>query len=171
MAEGETRCYYEVLGVTQEATAAQIKKSYHALALRWHPDKNAGDATATAAFQAVREAYDVLGDVDERAWYDANRDALLAGDAEDEPDADEADAEIDEHRWANRDAWVDASDEPDGFFTVYAKVFAELDAQERTARQGYRRRPEFGGAASGSGAVADFYEAWLGFATSRSEKE
>jgi DnaJ-class molecular chaperone len=49
-----TRCYYDVLGVNQDASVGEIKKSYHAQALRWHPDKNAGDDEATEMFKQVR---------------------------------------------------------------------------------------------------------------------
>ena len=48
-----TRCYYEVLGVDRDASTADIKKSYHVQALRWHPDKNAGDEQATEMFKQV----------------------------------------------------------------------------------------------------------------------
>ena len=66
-------CYYEVLGVERDATAAEVKKAFHVLALRWHPDKNEGDATATEKFKQVQEAYAVLYDPQERAYYDDNR--------------------------------------------------------------------------------------------------
>ena len=61
MAASDTRCFYDVLGVPQAATQAQIKKAYHALALRWHPDKNDGDDDATEMFKRVQEAFEVLG--------------------------------------------------------------------------------------------------------------
>ena len=49
-----SRCYYEVLAVQQDASAAEIKKSYHAQALKYHPDKNAGDDRATEMFRQAR---------------------------------------------------------------------------------------------------------------------
>lgn len=66
----ERRCFYEVLEVTRTATAEDIKKSYRKLALRYHPDKNAGDTTAEERFKEVGEAYEVLSDPDKRATYD-----------------------------------------------------------------------------------------------------
>ena len=168
-----TRCcdLYEVLAVGQDATAAQIKKSYHALALKWHPDKNADDAAATEMFKQVQEAYEVLADPQERAYYDDNRDELLASDdeADDEKDANEAEAELDLYRWMSRDAFVDFTFEEDGFFAVYSGVFRELDEQEKTARYTPLRRPGFGGAGNDVGAVTDFYAYWLDFATVRSD--
>ncbi|MBX3731081.1 MAG: molecular chaperone DnaJ [Verrucomicrobiae bacterium] len=66
----ERRCFYEVLEVTRTATAEDIKKSYRKLALRYHPDKNAGDTAAEERFKEVGEAYEVLSDPDKRATYD-----------------------------------------------------------------------------------------------------
>lgn len=64
------RDYYEVLGVDKNATDADIKKAYRALAKKYHPDMNPGDKTAEAKFKEVNEAYDVLGDAEKRAKYD-----------------------------------------------------------------------------------------------------
>ena len=49
-----SRCYYEVLAVEQDASVGEIKKSYHAQALKYHPDKNAGDEQATEMFRQAR---------------------------------------------------------------------------------------------------------------------
>ena len=54
--------YYKALGVTKDASAADIKKSYRKLARELHPDKNPGNAEAEARFKEVSEAYDVLSD-------------------------------------------------------------------------------------------------------------
>ncbi|MCB9681478.1 MAG: DnaJ domain-containing protein [Alphaproteobacteria bacterium] len=64
------RDYYNVLGVPRDAGGDEIKKAYRRLAMRWHPDKNAGDVTAEIRFKHVNEAYRVLSDLDERARYD-----------------------------------------------------------------------------------------------------
>ena len=55
---------YDVLGVKNTATQAEIAKAYRTLALRYHPDKNPNDATAATQFQAIQEAYEVLGNAD-----------------------------------------------------------------------------------------------------------
>ena len=65
-----TQDYYEVLGVSREAGADEIKKAFRKLALVYHPDKNGGDAAATERFKEIKMAYDVLGDPDKRARYD-----------------------------------------------------------------------------------------------------
>ncbi|KIW42586.1 uncharacterized protein PV06_06121 [Exophiala oligosperma] len=62
--------YYDALGVKPDATELEIKKAYRKLAITTHPDKNPGDETAHARFQAVGEAYQVLSNKDTRAAYD-----------------------------------------------------------------------------------------------------
>ncbi len=62
--------YYELLEVTRGADDATIKSSYRKLAMRWHPDKNPGNADAEAKFKAINEAYDCLKDPQKRAAYD-----------------------------------------------------------------------------------------------------
>lgn len=64
------RDYYEVLGVSKDASAADIKKAYRKLALQYHPDKNPGDKEAEEKFKEAAEAYDVLSNADKRAKYD-----------------------------------------------------------------------------------------------------
>ena len=54
------RDYYEVLGVSKNATATEIKKSYRKLALKYHPDKNEGDTAAEDKFKEAAEAYEIL---------------------------------------------------------------------------------------------------------------
>lgn len=62
--------YYELLEVERTADDGKIKSSYRKLAMRWHPDKNPGDAEAESRFKAIGEAYDVLKDPQKRAAYD-----------------------------------------------------------------------------------------------------
>lgn len=62
--------YYDVLGVARDADSATVKKAYRQAALRWHPDKNPGDATAEARFKLAAEAYAVLSDPEQRERYD-----------------------------------------------------------------------------------------------------
>lgn len=66
----EKRDYYEVLGVSREATSEDIKKAYRKLAKKYHPDMNPGDKDAEAKFKEVNEAYSVLSDEQKRAQYD-----------------------------------------------------------------------------------------------------
>ena len=160
-------CYYEVLGVAQDATAAAIKKSYHAKALKYHPDKNAGDEAATAMFKQVQEAYEVLSDPQERAYYDDNRDDVLGSEDEEEKEYHEVEAELDAVQWCSREAFVDFSNEADGFFGVYSAIFQGLHEQECSAKAGDVDRPLFG--SSSTEDMTAFYEYWLNFSTCRSD--
>ena len=62
---------YEILGVAKSASEAEIKKAFRGLAKKHHPDKHAGDAAAKKRFQEISGAYDILGDKDKRAQFDA----------------------------------------------------------------------------------------------------
>ena len=65
-----TRDYYEVLGVSRDASARDLKKAYRKLAMTYHPDRNPNDAEAEAKFKEASEAYEVLSDEEKRALYD-----------------------------------------------------------------------------------------------------
>lgn len=80
MAKIKTQCYYDVLEVERDADEDVIKKNYRKLALKWHPDKNiANEESAKQKFQLIQQAWEVLSDPQERAWYDKHRDQILRG--------------------------------------------------------------------------------------------
>ena len=64
------RDYYEILGVSKNASDDEIKKAYRKLAIKYHPDKNPGDKEAENKFKEINEAHDVLSDKQKRARYD-----------------------------------------------------------------------------------------------------
>jgi molecular chaperone DnaJ len=64
------RDYYDVLGVSRQADAAEIKSAYRKLAIKYHPDKNPGDASAEEMFKEAAEAYEILSNPDKKARYD-----------------------------------------------------------------------------------------------------
>jgi len=64
------RDYYEVLGITRNSSADEIKKAYRKLALESHPDRNPGNKEAEERFKEAAEAYDVLSNSDKKAQYD-----------------------------------------------------------------------------------------------------
>jgi len=70
MSTEQARDYYVVLGVARDAHVAEIKKSYRELAVKYHPDRNAGDAEAEERFKEASQAYAVLSDPEKRARYD-----------------------------------------------------------------------------------------------------
>lgn len=71
--------HYETLGVKPDATPEEIKKAYRRLAKRYHPDKTGGDKAAEHRFKQVSEAYDVLGNAENRQQYDAMRSGGFGG--------------------------------------------------------------------------------------------
>jgi molecular chaperone DnaJ len=73
------RDYYEVLGITREATDQQIKSAYRKLALKHHPDRNPGNREAEEHFKEAAEAYAVLADPDKRSMYDRFGHAGVSG--------------------------------------------------------------------------------------------
>ncbi|NPD93026.1 molecular chaperone DnaJ [Xylanibacter muris] len=64
------RDYYEVLGVSKNASEDEIKKAYRKIAIKWHPDRNPGNKEAEDKFKEAAEAYDILHDPQKRQQYD-----------------------------------------------------------------------------------------------------
>lgn len=65
--------HYIMLGVSRAASQSDIRKAYRKLALKWHPDRNAGDRSAESRFKEISAAYEVLSDASKRATYDSLR--------------------------------------------------------------------------------------------------
>lgn len=66
----EVRNYYEMLGVTKNASSSEIKKAYRTLAIKYHPDRNLGNKAAEEKFKDINEAYEILSDQTRRVQYD-----------------------------------------------------------------------------------------------------
>ena len=73
------RDYYEVLGVSKGVSEAELKKAYRKLAMKYHPDRNKGDADAEKKFKEAAEAYEILRDPQKRAQYDQFGHAGIGG--------------------------------------------------------------------------------------------
>lgn len=73
------RDYYEILGVSREATKDEIKKAYRKQALKYHPDKNPGDKKAEENFKEAAEAYEILSNDEKKARYDRYGHAGVGG--------------------------------------------------------------------------------------------
>jgi molecular chaperone DnaJ len=73
------RDYYEVLGVSKDVDAEELKRAYRRLAMEYHPDRNVGDEEAELKFKDISEAYAVLSDGDKKARYDRYGHAGLQG--------------------------------------------------------------------------------------------
>jgi len=69
----QTKDYYDILGVDEDAGQSEIKKAYRSLARKHHPDRNPDDDRAEERFKEIQEAYSVLSDEEQRRQYDQRR--------------------------------------------------------------------------------------------------
>lgn len=161
-------CYYELLGLDRKCEAQEIKLMYRKLALKMHPDKahqsGLSIEEATKRFQQIQEAYSVLSDPQERAWYDAHREQILKGD--DEPGEDPFKTKINLYKYFSTACFDGFGDGSRGFFTVYAELFEAIDAEEadwEDADEDHVAMPPFGRSDAEWADVAAFYRHWLDF--------
>lgn len=162
------KCYYEVLEVLREADDLEIKTAYRKLALKWHPDKNIDNTeVAKEQFQLVQQAYEVLSDRHERAWYDNHREQILRGsNSEYEDDC------LDVFLYFTTQCFNGFGDDEKGFYTVYRNVFEQLskeDIEYMDSKSDYDEIPHFGNSASDyEEIVAPFYAYWMSYSTRKS---
>ncbi|KAK2587205.1 hypothetical protein KPH14_002948 [Odynerus spinipes] len=163
------KCHYEVLGVSRSVTDDELKKAYRKLALKWHPDKNLDSPEeAKEQFQIVQQAWEVLSDPHERAWYDNHREAILKGGIGE----DYQDDSIDLFQYFSTSCFKGYGDDEKGFYTVYRTAFEKLAAEDAEfAKEGdsYEEAPSFGDSQSSyEDVVHPFYAYWQSYSTKKS---
>lgn len=113
------RDYYEILGVERNASERDISSAYRRLAIKFHPDSNAGDEEATQRFKEAAEAYEVLGDSEKRARYDRYGHAGVSG--------------------QSGAGFNDVEDIFDAFGDIFGGAFGDIFGGNRGRRQRRRR--------------------------------
>lgn len=159
------RCCYEVLGVERDAGDEEIKKSYRKLALKWHPDKNQdNNEESTRIFTEIQQAYEVLSDPQERAWYDKHREQIIRG------GDDYVDNSVNLMKYFSASVYCGYGDDEQGFYAVYTNAFriiAKEDAEFATDED--LEVPEFGTSSSDyEEVVQPFYAFWQSYSTFKS---
>ncbi|XP_022114174.2 dnaJ homolog subfamily C member 21 [Pieris rapae] len=161
------KCHYEVLCISRDASASEIKKSYRKLALQWHPDKNLENLLeAKDQFQLVQTAYEVLSDPQERAWYDNHREQLLKG-----AGSSYNDDSLDVYPYFSPSCYKGFADDPQGFYGVYTEVFSKLASEETDFLddpEDLAKIPKFGNSNTPYEDVHEFYAYWMAFSTNKS---
>ena len=159
------RCCYEILGVERDASDAEIKKSYRRLALKWHPDKNTDNSEeSTRVFTEIQQAYEVLIDPQERAWYDKHREQIIRG------GDDFVDNSINLMKYFSASVYCGFGDDAQGFYAVYASVFEIITKEDAEFANGQDLEvPEFGTSTSDyEEVVQPFYAHWQSYSTLKS---
>jgi len=170
MATPTRRCHYEVLGVARNAGNDELKKTYRQLALKMHPDKNRdmSPTKAKEAFQEIQQAYEVLSDVQERAWYDAHREAILQGGGV-AGDGDVDVGGVDLFPYFSSTCFRGFGDDEGGFYAVYRGLFETLCQEDQQfSLDEVLRYPTFGDSASDDDTWHAFYNFFSGYVTPRS---
>ncbi|EGG01894.1 uncharacterized protein MELLADRAFT_117657 [Melampsora larici-populina 98AG31] len=188
-----TEDLYEILQIPVEATSEEIKKAFRKQALIHHPDKNHDNVeVATKRFAKIQQAYEVLSDEDERAFYDRHREDLLNGVNDDFENFDPTNFKFTKPsssrssspglstkhilKFFDSSLWKGNFDDSEtSFFSIYRSLFNQISSEEMIARQDSTIvYPSFGNSQSaydqdiaGERALKYFYSTWSNFATQK----
>jgi curved DNA-binding protein len=133
--------YYKILGVSRDASAADIKNAYRKLAMQYHPDRNPGDKKAEERFKEINEAYQVLSDPKKRQRYDQVGDSYSQWQENGAPGGG-----FDWSRWTTQQPGGQAVDLNDlfgegGFSDFFSAIFGGMGQTLRS--RGSRRAPSY----------------------------
>ena len=161
--------HYDELKISHDATTEEIRTAYRRAALIHHPDKNQDDPNADTRFQRIQQAYTVLSDEHERAWYDSQRQRSTL-----------SSSRIDIDSLTKESAYSGFGEGSTSFWNVYSECFNALAKVEEDAMDSRARRkkkhgdigpPPFGGKDSGWTVVKQFYGWWDTFGSARTFEE
>ncbi|KAF9624223.1 hypothetical protein IFM89_008161 [Coptis chinensis] len=167
----EKRCHYEILNISRDSTQEEIRSAYKKLALQRHPDKliqtGIPPDQATSAFQELVNAYEVLSDPRERAWYDSHRSQILFADTKSSKSSGPV---PDLFSYFSNSVFSGFGNSGKGFYKVYSDVFNKIYNQEvmfvrklGLGEESVRVAPLMGDLKSDYEQVTAFYSYWLGF--------
>ncbi|KAL3528463.1 hypothetical protein ACH5RR_007785 [Cinchona calisaya] len=173
--EKQKRCLYEVLGgLSCDCSVDEIRSAYKKLALQRHPDKlvksGLSEAEATAQFQELVNAYEVLSDPRERAWYDSHRSQILFSNSAGASNSSNSVYVPDLFSYFSNSVYSGYSNSGKGFYKVYGDVFDkiyqnELNFAKRLGLGFPKEAPLLGNLDCYYTQVTAFYSYWLGFVT------
>ncbi|CAO1947646.1 unnamed protein product [Urochloa humidicola] len=119
--------YYKILGVPKDASQDDIKKAFHSLAKKYHPDTNRGNTATKRMFQEIRDAYETLRDPSKREQYDMLFSRGSRGDFDG--------SYHDTFSGSNRDPFTEFHRQNDGHFSSkFYKIFSEVFQQDTNMR-------------------------------------
>lgn len=162
------KCHYEVLGISQDADDSTIKTSYRKLALKHHPDKNMDNPSSKEIFQQIQQAYEVLSDMHERAWYDKHREQILHGNQ-----SNYEDKSLDVFQYFTSSCYDGFEDSnPKNFYRIYGEVFNQIateDIEYMDDSEHFESIPKFGNSKSDYlEEVEPFYTYFESYSTKKS---
>ncbi|CAB3227082.1 unnamed protein product [Arctia plantaginis] len=167
------KCHYKVLNLREDAHPSEIKRAYRRrrIALQRYLENNLEMAEEEKEekkklLQLVQNAYEVLSDPQERAWYDDNREDILLGEGYYACDLEAFDV----YRYFSPSCYEGFGDDPRGFYGVYAEVFYNLALEESIYLDDtdVTNIPKFGNSTTEYEQVREFYAYWMEFSTNNS---